>query len=212
MKIKSSIILSIIIFLVFYTTSVAYSENNNLKNSSSVSNSIEDANIIFYASHPESIVGTGEKITNFMNLLQQSFNKNGIKSFVLDNDNKIFIESYKCSRNTIIKDVKDYQNKILLDLHGYSNKVTNLKYDITIHIGKSNNNYKQNLLLGEALIKEINKYDSSISCNLFVDEGARYNQDLSSRSLLIEVGNKQTSSDRLDKIISVITHSFTELQ
>ena len=106
-----------------------------------------------------------------------------------------------------------------------SNKYNSLKYFIDIHrdsveknitttningknyakilfvVGLEHNNYKENLSTAEKINTIANKYYPGLSRGIYKKEGPGvdgiYNQDISSNSILIEVGGKDNNIDEV---------------
>lgn len=135
-------------------------------------------------------------------------------------------ESYKASRFYIIDALNKYENlDLLIDLHRDS--ISKDKSTITINgkkyaktlfvVGANNTTYSKNLELANSIHKLIEKRYPGLSRGVMKKEGTNnnsiYNQDLSSKMILLEVGGYQNQIDEVlntVEAISLIIKEFLE--
>lgn len=123
-------------------------------------------------------------------------------------------KGYERSRPTVQAYLKKYPSiKLVIDLHRDSAtdvtkttvKINNEKYArLMFVIGKKNHNYKKNEEITLKINENINKMYPGLSRGILYKD-ARYNQDLSTKMILLEVGSNLNSLDeaiRTGKIIS----------
>lgn len=123
-------------------------------------------------------------------------------------------KGYEKSRPTVQAYLKKYPSiKIIIDLHRDAGtdvskttvKINNEKYARPMFvIGKKNRNYKKNEEMSLKISENINKMYPGLSRGVLYKD-ARYNQDLSTKMVLLEIGSNLNSLDeaiRTGKIIS----------
>lgn len=123
-------------------------------------------------------------------------------------------KGYEKSRPTVQAYLKKYPSiKIIIDLHRDAGtdvvkttvKINNEKYARPMFvIGKKNPNYKKNEDLSLKINEQINSLYPGLSRGVLYKD-ARYNQDLSTKMVLIEIGSNLNSLDeaiRTGKLIS----------
>ncbi|KQL21883.1 stage II sporulation protein P [Cytobacillus solani] len=82
-------------------------------------------------------------------------------------------------------------------------------------VGKENEDYKKNLAFAEKLNTEIENKYPGISRGVFLkttaDGNGVYNQDVSDRAILIEVGGVDNNLDELNRTIDIFAEVFTDV-
>ena len=117
---------------------------------------------------------------------------------------------------------KNEELKYFIDVHRDSQrkKVTTVRYKgkdyarIAFVIGGDNPRYEENTALANALHDKLNKIVPGISRGVFSKSGAgvngKYNQDLSDRAMLLEIGGVDNHMDELDRATAVFAEAFSE--
>jgi stage II sporulation protein P len=81
-------------------------------------------------------------------------------------------------------------------------------------VGKENGNYDKNLSLAKELNDKLEEKYPGISRGVFVktkdDGNGVYNQDLSSKSMLLEFGGVENTKEELDNAIKAFAEVFSE--
>ena len=81
-------------------------------------------------------------------------------------------------------------------------------------VGKENANYDKNLSLAKELNHKLEEKYPGISRGVFVktkdDGNGVYNQDLSSKSMLLEFGGVENTKEELDNAIKAFAEVFSE--
>lgn len=151
-------------------------------------------------------------------LLKEKINGKGISTIVEDTNLSEFLSlnnwdhsnSYKASRIFILDKKNKYPSlEYYIDIHrdSVSRKVTTATVDnksyarILFVVGLEHSNYKENLQTAEELNNLFNKYYPGLSRGIYKKEGAGvdgiYNQDVSSKSILIELGGVDNNIDEV---------------
>ncbi len=174
------------------------------------SNSLGDkSQVVVYNSHPFEVYKSGLSIKEASELLETKLLDNKLECTYIDNPNKDYKGSYEFSRKLILDNIKELNNTVLLDIHVNEDKETS-NGDITVYVGKGNKQYTKNKQFAESLIKMINSVDNTIKCELILNGNGKYNQDLSSKALLISIGNKDTADTDMQNIIDALAASMGE--
>lgn len=167
-------------------------------------------------------------------LLKEKLNNKGISTIVEDTNMSEFLSlngwdysgSYKASRIFILDKKNKYSSlKYYIDIHrdSVSKSVTTVEIDgksyakILFVLGLENDNYKENQKTMEEINALSNKYYPGLSRGIYKKEGAGvngvYNQDISSNSILIEVGGVDNNIDEVlntTEAISNILYYYIE--
>lgn len=151
-------------------------------------------------------------------LLKEKLNSKGLSTVVEDTNMTEFLNingwdhasSYKASRIFILDKKSKYNSlKYFIDIHRDSVEknitTTNINgknyAKILFVVGLEHNNYKENLSTAEKINTIANKYYPGLSRGIYKKEGPGvdgiYNQDISSNSILIEVGGKDNNIDEV---------------
>ena len=159
-------------------------------------------------------------------LLKEKLNQKGISTIVEDTNLTEFLElnnwdhsnSYKASRIFILDKQNTYKSlKYYIDIHRDSvNKalstttINNKPYArILFVVGLEHKNYQKNLDLANKLNALFDKHYKGLSRGVLKKEGQNvngiYNQDLSSNSMLIELGGVDNNIDEVLNTINAIT-------
>lgn len=130
--------------------------------------------------------------------------------------------SYLASKYFIEENVKNNDYDLIIDLHrdsiDYDNSVTNINGKnyarVLFVVGKENPNYEQNLLLMTELNNLIIKNYPSLTRGVIQKEGygvnGVYNQDISNKIILLEVGGYQNSSEEVNNTLYLIAQIIKE--
>ena len=159
-------------------------------------------------------------------LLKEKLNEKGISTIVEDTNLTEFLElnnwnyamSYKASRIFMLDKQNSYESlKYYIDIHRDSvNKklstvtINNKSYArILFVVGLEHKNYRKNLDLANEINSLFNKHYNGLSRGVLKKEGAGvdgiYNQDISSNSMLIEVGGVDNNIDEVLNTINAIS-------
>ena len=151
-------------------------------------------------------------------LLKEKLNSKGISTIVEDTNLTEFLSlnnwdhsgSYKASRIFILDKKNKYSTlKYFIDIHrdSVSKNMTTININgkdyarILFVVGLEHDNYKDNIKISEDLNNLFNKYYKGLSRGIYKKEGPGvdgiYNQDISSNSILIEVGGKDNNIDEV---------------
>jgi stage II sporulation protein P len=132
-------------------------------------------------------------------------------------------QSYVLSRE-IVQEVLAQEQTIqyLIDIHRDSQpkNVTTMNINgkpyarLFFVVGKENGNYDKNLSLAKELNNKLEEKYPGISRGVFVktkdDGNGVYNQDLSSKSMLLEFGGVENTKEELDNAIKAFAEVFSE--
>lgn len=159
-------------------------------------------------------------------LLKEKLNKLGIPTIVEDSNITEFMkinnwnhaDSYKASRFYLLETLNNNPNlELIIDLHRDS-----LKHDaatttidgkdyakVLFVVGLEHDNYKDNLGLANEINNLIKEKYSSLSRGVITKEGANvdgiYNQDVSPKMILLEVGGYESSIEEVMNTIDAIS-------
>lgn len=170
------------------------------------------ADIVIYNSHPEEAYPSGIKVTDVGALINDKLVKEGIKSrFIQCPVSKEYIKSYESSRDLITKNVKNYSNTILLDIHRDSVEQYNDK--ILFVLAKSSPHYETNQKFADLLSANIKSSKQIETYMVFYNKGTLYfNQDLSSKSAFIELGNDKSTDADVEKYVDALVLTLKNIQ
>lgn len=186
---------------------------NNVLTSNKTTNS---SNVIIYTSQPYESYSNGEKVADIGNLLNTKLTAKGINSNFISNiitkeypeSNNKYINYYDVTRKFIIQNVKDYNSSILLNI--CRNELPN--QNIVIALAKTNPHYVENKKFANSLVEQFNKLGQTVSVTYYNASKNYLNQDLSNQSILISIGNDQSSDSELNKIVNTIATALQNVQ
>jgi stage II sporulation protein P len=165
-------------------------------------------------------------------LLKEKLNNLGIPTIAEDTNMADFMrinawthaDSYKASRILILDKKSKYDSiEYYIDFHRDSIKrdlttttINGKKYARTLFvIGLDNPNYKENLRLANALHEKLNSKYSKLSKGILKKQGAGvdglYNQDISPKMILLEVGGVENTIEEVLNTIEAFSICFKEL-
>ncbi len=160
-------------------------------------------------------------------LLKEKLNSRGISTIVEDANLTEFLSlngwdhtnSYKASRIFILDKKNKYSSlKYFIDIHrdsvGRSGTTTNIGgkdyAKILFVVGLEHDNYKDNLKTSEEINSIVDKYYPGLSKGILKKEGIGvdgiYNQDISSNSILIEVGGVDNTIDEVLNTVEALSN------
>ena len=163
-------------------------------------------------------------ISNVSDLVVQHFSLNGDTVDVLefDNMNRMQITgAYTKIRPYLQKQLADNHYDVLLDIHRDSIKreKTTTQFNGTTYarmsfvVGAEHANYKLNEAFAKAISNEVNGMVPEISKGVLQktrDTGnGVYNQDLSSRSLVVELGGIENTEEEINRTIAILTKAIS---
>lgn len=159
-------------------------------------------------------------------ILREKLNKIGLSTIVEDTNIYEFLNlngwdyasSYKATRLLILDKKNKYSSlKYFIDLHrdSVSKELTTVSINdktyakVLFVVGLEHDNYKSNLELATNINNLINKYYPNLSRGILKKEGKGvdgiYNQDLSSNSMLIEVGGVDNNIEEVFNTIEALS-------
>lgn len=159
-------------------------------------------------------------------ILREKLNKMGLSTIVEDTNIYEFLNvngwdytsSYKATRLLILDKKNKYSSlKYFIDLHrdSVSKELTTVSINdktyakVLFVVGLEHDNYKSNLELATNINNLINKYYPNLSRGILKKEGEGvdgiYNQDLSSNSMLIEVGGVDNNIEEVFNTIEALS-------
>jgi len=165
-------------------------------------------------------------IFNVSDLVTQHFHLNGDTVDVLSFDkmNEMKIKgAYSTIRPHLVKQMAEKNYDVLLDLHRDALKKdrTTLEFSgttyakLTFVVGAEHANYKLNETFARAVSDEVNRIVPTISKGVYKkthdDGNGIYNQDLSSRSLLVELGGIENTEEEINRTIAILTKAISNI-
>jgi len=190
--------------------------------------------VYIYNSHPLEnydnynleIYGITPNVLMASYLLKEKLISNKIMAIVEDTDLTEFLtlnkwsyaQSYRASRIFMLDKQNEYSSiKYFIDLHrdSVNKKTTTINIEgksyakILFVVGLENKNYQQNLNLANALNKLISDKYPGLSRGVLKKEGANvdgvYNQDISPKAMLIELGGVDNNINEVMNTINVLS-------
>ena len=165
-------------------------------------------------------------ISNVRDLVTQHFQLNGdsvdVLSFKGMNEMQI-TGAYSAIRPHLVQQLAKKEYDVLLDLHRDSLKrsKTTIQHSgvsyaqLTFVVGAEHANYKLNEAFASAVSKEVNGMVPSISKGVLAkthDSGnGIYNQDLSSHSLLVELGGIENTEEEINRTIAILAKAISNI-
>lgn len=176
-----------------------------LKINNANSTSPFSSDIVVYNSHPDENyeAASNVKVTDVGALINDKLVKNGLNSsFINCPSPKDYYKSYQNSRELILKNVKNYRNTVLLDVHRDLGKKIGSN-TITFILTKKGPYYEKNLKFVNSLVSYI-KHSSNIKTAIYYyNYGVLYyNQDLSNKSVLVEIGNEWSNDKDIEDCVN----------
>jgi stage II sporulation protein P len=117
---------------------------------------------------------------------------------------------------------KDNNLKYLIDIHrdsagrGLTTKTINGENYARLYfiVGKENKNYQENLALAKTLNQELEKKHPGISRGVLLkgysDGDGVYNQDISTKAMLVEIGGVDNNLDELDRTVDALSEVLAD--
>lgn len=172
-----------------------------------------------------------ENIMKFGEKLKTQLIFNGIETDILPIDNQLEMQkngiaygrSYKEIRPHVAKQIQEENYDLVIDLHRDHlgpDRTTVVFEDenyakIAFVVGMDHPNYAQNKAMAQQMKDELELLVPGITRHLIMKGGARvdgkYNQDLGTSFLLIELGGIGNSEDELNRTISVIAKAASKV-
>lgn len=172
------------------------------------------SNIVVYNSHPDENYecASNVKVTDVGALINDKLIKNGLNSrFINCALPKDYLKSYQNSREVITRNVKNYRNTILLDVHRDSGKKIGSNTIIFVLTRKSPY-YEKNLKFVNSIADYI-KHSSNVKTSIYYyDYGILYyNQDLSNKSVLVEIGNDWSNDKDIENCVNAFVSALKNI-
>lgn len=211
----------------------AYEDTKEAQAFAYIQNSVvSNPKVYIYSTHPnESYLG--EKVEGYdldnniilaSIMLQEKLNSLGVETLVeersvnnyLKDNNLKFVDSYQATRTFLKEKLIKYDFDLIIDLH--RDATTKEKTTASVD-GKDyakvmfvqNVNYKNNISLANKLNDILTTNCSTISRGIYNKYVDNFNQDLSDKVLLIELGGNYNTMDEVINTIDVLANSIKEL-
>ena len=211
----------------------AYEDTKEAQAFAYIQNSVvSNPKVYIYSTHPnESYLG--EKVEGYdldnniilaSIMLQEKLNLLGVETLVEERsvnnylkDNSLkFVDSYQATRTFLKEKLIKYDFDLIIDLH--RDATTKEKTTASVD-GKDyakvmfvqNVNYKNNISLANKLNDILTINCSTISRGIYNKYVDNFNQDLSDKVLLIELGGNYNTMDEVINTIDVLANSIKEL-
>lgn len=200
-------------------------ENYNINNSPIIYiyNSHEDEKYFLPFINDYSII-PNVKIASYM--LKDNLNKFNISSYVEDKSIKEYLNKnnldykgcYEASRYYLKEAQKKYNFTYYIDLHRDSVKRNATLYTkdntsyakIMFVVTTKHKNYEKNLEFVNELNKIIQKNYKGLSRGIYKRDDVIFNQDLSDKAILIELGGVDNTIDEINNSLYVLASAFNE--
>ena len=169
------------------------------------------SDIVIYNSHPDEDYSSGMKITDVGALINDKLVKEGFNSrFIRIDQNTDYNKSYQISRNLIIKNVNSFSNTILLDIHrDITEKDKSDTRKILFILTEKNPRYESNKRFVDSLIGNI-KNSNGVETHIYTYQYgiSFYNEDLSNKASVIEIGNNMSSDSDIEACINELVSAL----
>ncbi|WP_234124968.1 M56 family metallopeptidase [Clostridium hydrogenum] len=187
---------------------------NALKTNDTSSITPFSSDIVIYDSHPDENypAASGINVCQIGALINNKLVKEGLNSnFIKCTAPKEYSASFKNSRDIITKNVKNYNKTILLDIHRDTDITNANSNTITFILTRKCPYYKENLKFVNKIIASI-KHSSQVKTRIFYyDYGiGYYNQDLSNKSVLIEIGTDHSTNKNIEDCIDALIPALNQ--
>ena len=164
-------------------------------------------------------------------LFKEKLNKIGIPTIVEDSNIVEFMkingwghaDSYKASRFYLLETLNNYPNlELIVDLHrdalSHDNSTVNINgkdcAKVLFVVGLEHDNYELNLELANKINNIIKENYPGLTRGVLQKEGKNvdgiYNQDVSSKMILLELGGNENSIEEVMNTIDILTDVFNE--
>jgi len=184
-----------------------------------------------YSNYNLEIYGITPNVLMVSYLLKEKLNNNNIMTIVEDTDLTEFLalnkwsysQSYRASRIFMLDKQNEYPSiKYFIDIHRDSVKkdVSTVKIKgreyakILFVVGLEHKNYKKNLNLANNINKLFEELYPGLSRGVLKKEGVNvdgiYNQDISSNTMLIEVGGYENNINQVMNTVNAISDVLTK--
>lgn len=149
--------------------------------------------------------------------IESTVEKRKIKDYL--NKNKLnYYGSYDASRYYLKDSLKNNNYKILIDLHRDSIKkdkstttINNKKYaKLLFVLTTKHNNYKENEKFVKKLNSILNQKYKTLSRGIMYREDVIFNQDLSSKAILLEVGGIDNTIEEVNNTLEAFSYVLKE--
>lgn len=213
---------------------VSYNDIKEINTEINYENDNKEAIVYIYNTHDEekyflpftndySVIPT-VKTASF--ILKDHLNNLGINSYVETRSIKTYLNKYKldytgsyeASRYYLVDKNKKYNFKYFIDIHRDSIKRSASLYEkdgknyarILFVVSMKHKNYKKNLEFVNYLNKRIENKYKGLSRGLYKRSDVIFNQDVSPRAILIEVGGVDNTIDEINNTLEVIAQVINE--
>ncbi len=209
-------------------------ENKEEKDTTVSNNEIKDYKVYIYNTHDtekyslpfvsDYSITPDVKLASY--ILKDYLNDLGVNAFVetksindyLKKHNLDYKGCYDASRSYMKEAIKNNDFKIFIDLHRDSVKhkytlyeKNNKKYaKIMFVLTTKHKNYKENKIVVEKLNEMINKKYNGLSRGIMNRNDVIFNQDLSSRAMLIELGGVDNTIEEINNTLEVLASILSE--
>ena len=143
---------------------------------------------------------------------------NSMKSYLLENNLK-YSDSYEASRHYIKKVIDEYKSiKYYIDLHRDSARINKTLYEnnnkryarIMFVVGMNHNNSNSNMNFIKKINDKIDKKYKGLSRGIYKRNDARFNQDISEKAFLIELGGVDNTLEEINNTLEVLANILSE--
>lgn len=166
------------------------------------------SDLVIYNSHPDEGYPSGINVIDVGAYINDKLNQEELDSKFLKNQLSMDYENaYANSRKLVEENVQNYSDTILLDIHRGASTSSDYQTTISFTLAQNNPNYKKNLVFLDKLIKSIKK-NSDISPMIKTYKRGKdaFNQDLSDKALIVEIGNTYTSDEDIERCADALVN------
>ncbi len=173
------------------------------------------SDIVIYNTHSYEAYPSGINVTDVASSINDKLVSEGLNSkFIKCVQPPVYDKAYQTTRDIITSKVKEYKNTVLLDIHrDASDESESNTKKIMLVVAKENLHYDENNRFANELLQEILKSSNVEASIFYFNKGINFfNQDLSNRSVLIELGNDKSSDNDIEECMNALVAALKNIQ
>ncbi|MBB6623549.1 stage II sporulation protein P [Clostridium gasigenes] len=175
-----------------------------------------NSGIVVYNSHYDEDYMSGLTVIDAGEMLVSKLKENGLEAKLLKNTKTVaYVESYNESRNLVIEGVENYEDKMLIDIHRPAKGIKDEENRrvTKIILSKTSPKYEENKIFADTLINKFKVQGLVGTIVLYEDVTLLndFNQDLSSKAIMLEVGSGASNKSDIEFCIQKISKAIEKL-
>lgn len=212
-----SIVIVILLAMIGLTSKINSVDNGEKiavnKNLQQVKKSLGISNVVVYNNHNGEKYSDDTTVVDAGKMLEKSLKSNGIDTEYMSVVDGSYQTSYERGRAAIINGVEDFENSMIIDIHSDSLKDDALEEKRTIKfaLAESCPRYTENKTLVDMLVKELENEGVETKVYSYPKGNQNFNLDLSSKALLVEVGNPKSNKEDIEYCINKLSTAIKNI-